>query len=39
MEILNINARFAGATHDSYIFRQSAVSTELERRYNEGKNV
>ncbi|KAJ8913789.1 hypothetical protein NQ315_002695 [Exocentrus adspersus] len=36
LEILNINARYGGATHDAFIYRQSAVSTELERRYTEG---
>ncbi|KAJ8915467.1 hypothetical protein NQ315_003230 [Exocentrus adspersus] len=34
LEILNINARYGGSHHDSFIFRQSAVSIELERRYD-----
>lgn len=38
LRILNINAVYAGATHDSFIWRQSAVQRELERCYNLGKN-
>lgn len=36
LKILNINARYAGATHDSYIWRHSAVRNMLEDCYNRG---
>lgn len=36
MKILNINSRFAGATHDSYIWRHSAIHTVMEQNYNTG---
>ncbi|KAJ8913794.1 hypothetical protein NQ315_002700 [Exocentrus adspersus] len=36
LKILNINARYAGATHDAYIFRNSVINRELERCYNLG---
>ncbi|CAH2013998.1 unnamed protein product [Acanthoscelides obtectus] len=36
LKILNINARFAGASHDSYIWRNSLVRNELEACYHGG---
>lgn len=37
MRILNINGQFAGATHDSYIWRHSLVRDELEACYQTGR--
>ena len=36
LRILNVNPRYPGAAHDSFIWRNSAISEEMERRYNEG---
>ncbi|CAH1976573.1 unnamed protein product [Acanthoscelides obtectus] len=36
LKILNITARFAGASHDSYIWRNSLVRNELEACYHGG---
>ncbi|KAJ8913896.1 hypothetical protein NQ315_005693 [Exocentrus adspersus] len=36
LKILNINAQFPGATHDSFIWRNSAVKQHLEAEYNRG---
>lgn len=38
MEITNINARYPGSTHDSFIFLNSRVYTSLERLYEENRN-
>ncbi|XP_030749235.1 putative nuclease HARBI1 [Sitophilus oryzae] len=37
LKIININSRYAGATHDSFIWRNSAVRAELERNYQRGE--
>lgn len=37
LRILNINARFGGAAHDAFIFRQSTVFDDLLHRYNQGE--
>lgn len=39
LKILNINAQFAGATHDSYIWRRSQVRNELEACYQNGECI
>lgn len=31
LRILNVNARYAGATHDAYVWRNSSVRDELEQ--------
>nr|CAI5860132.1 unnamed protein product [Callosobruchus analis] len=36
LKILNVNAQYPGATHDSFIWSQSAVKQHLEAAYNEG---
>ncbi|KAI4455790.1 hypothetical protein MML48_9g00001729 [Holotrichia oblita] len=36
MKILNINCRYDGAAHDSYIWRNSIIQMELEGCYNRG---
>lgn len=36
LKTLNINARYAGATHDAFIWRNSLVQEELVRCYDEG---
>ncbi|XP_011859704.1 PREDICTED: putative nuclease HARBI1 [Vollenhovia emeryi] len=36
LRIMNVNARYAGATHDAYIWRNSEINAEMERRYIEG---
>lgn len=38
LRILNINARFPGSSHDSFVWRNSIIREELQRRYNAGKN-
>nr|CAI5866020.1 unnamed protein product [Callosobruchus analis] len=35
LKILNVNARFPGSTHDSFIWSQSRVSDALERIYRQ----
>lgn len=35
LSIININARFPGATHDAIIYNGSILNTHLERTYNE----
>ncbi|XP_030747090.1 putative nuclease HARBI1 [Sitophilus oryzae] len=37
LKILNINIRYAGATHDAYIWRNSRVREQLERNYERGE--
>ncbi|KAJ8940307.1 hypothetical protein NQ314_010754 [Rhamnusium bicolor] len=37
MKILNINANFPGASHDSFIWRQSQVRNFLLEKYNNGE--
>ncbi|XP_008178491.1 putative nuclease HARBI1 [Acyrthosiphon pisum] len=34
--ILNVNANYPGSTHDSYIWRQSCVSTYMENLHSNG---
>ncbi|KAJ8929627.1 hypothetical protein NQ314_011494 [Rhamnusium bicolor] len=34
--ILNINSRYPGAVHDSFIWRNSVIHEELRHRYNAG---
>ncbi|CAI6356221.1 unnamed protein product [Macrosiphum euphorbiae] len=36
MGIMNVNAKYPGSTHDSYIWRRSAISTIMEQMNNEG---
>ncbi|KAI4468053.1 hypothetical protein MML48_2g00001552 [Holotrichia oblita] len=36
LKILNVNARYEGATHDAYIWRHSAVQQIMEQNYNAG---
>nr|CAH7756742.1 unnamed protein product [Callosobruchus chinensis] len=36
LRIVNINARFPGATHDAFIWRNSCVREELETCYTRG---
>ncbi|XP_023312303.1 putative nuclease HARBI1, partial [Anoplophora glabripennis] len=36
LNILNINAQYAGATHDAFNWRNSFVQQEMERSYNRG---
>lgn len=35
--ILNVNSRYPGSTHDAFIWRQSAVKTEMQNSYNNGE--
>lgn len=37
--ILNINSRYPGAAHDSFIWRNSVIHDELQRRYNAGNKL
>nr|CAI5858519.1 unnamed protein product [Callosobruchus analis] len=39
LKILNINARFPGATHDAFIWRNSCVREELETCYTRGDRI
>ncbi|KAJ8914122.1 hypothetical protein NQ315_016198 [Exocentrus adspersus] len=36
LKILNVNAQFPGATHDSFIWRNSNIKQHLEAEYNRG---
>lgn len=36
MKILNVNAQYAGATHDSFIWRNSLVRNEMEALFERG---
>lgn len=36
MHIINVNGRYAGSTHDSYIWRRSSISTVMEQMHQEG---
>lgn len=36
LNILNVNARYGGATHDAFIWRNSAVKRHLEDNYRAG---
>lgn len=36
LEILNVNARFPGSVHDSFIWRHSTVRDEMQRLYDSG---
>ncbi|XP_050547929.1 putative nuclease HARBI1 [Daktulosphaira vitifoliae] len=36
MGILNVNAKYPGSTHDSYIWRRSNVSSVMEKMHDEG---
>ena len=35
--ILNVNANFPGSTHDSFIWRQSAINTHLQNAFENGQ--
>lgn len=37
MRIVNVNARYPGATHDSAIWEMSTVQRHLRRRFEEGQ--
>ncbi|KAJ8930648.1 hypothetical protein NQ314_016563 [Rhamnusium bicolor] len=36
LKILSVNARYAGASHDSFIWRESVIQQELIRCYEQG---
>lgn len=36
MVIINVNAKYAGSTHDSYIWRRSNISRIMEQMHQEG---
>lgn len=36
MRILSVNANYGGASHDSFVWRNSAISRYMEENYRQG---